>query len=130
MIATRFSSIVVFIVAAAAVTACKPSQQADPLVGWTIKSGSFIGLPATDTGYRLDQTITADYEAYINALPSEEKAHAKLGAELYLAEDGSGQHAVKIIIPLKGTYWTHVLVYDKSDKRVKLIKYRSGKYAC
>ena len=66
-----------------------------------------------DTGYRLDQEITADYQAYINTLPTEEKVLVKSGADLYFCEDGSGQHAVEIVIPLNGTYWTHVLVYDK-----------------
>jgi hypothetical protein len=62
--------------------------------------------------------------------PNDEKALARSGADLYFCEDGTGQHAVEIVIPLNGTYWTHVLVYDKSNKRVKSMKFRSGKYAC
>ena len=93
-------------------TCCKRKLEPDPLRGWK-KWGSVAGYPGTDTGYRLDQEITADYQAYINTLPTEEKVLVKSGADLYFCEDGSGQHAVEIVIPLNGTYWTHVLVYDK-----------------
>ena len=41
---------------------------------------------------------------------------------------GTGQHAVNILLLLHGTYWNHVLVYDKNDKRTEVIKYVGGYY--
>ena len=52
-----------------------------------------------------------------------------LGVFLIL-EDGTGQHAVTIAVDLGGTEWSHVLTYDKNDKRVRVIKYISGHYRC
>jgi hypothetical protein len=43
-------------------------------------------------------------------------------------EDGTGQHAVEISIPLNGKFWKHVLIYDKTNRRVKTVKYSSGRY--
>jgi hypothetical protein len=81
----------------------------------------------TSTGYPVDKAITADCQAYINTLPKKERELAK---EFQLfCDDGKGQHAIEISIPLDGTWWKHVLIYDKTNKRVKVIKYRSGYYS-
>jgi hypothetical protein len=47
-----------------------------------------------------------------------------------LSEDGSGQHAITIQVAWYGTDWAHVLVYDKDNKRVKVVRYVSGHYRC
>jgi hypothetical protein len=85
----------------------------NPLAGWKV----YFHEP--------DQTITNDYQDYIQKLPPEERKYA--GGIQYF-EDGTGQHAVKIEIGLNGTWWQHVLIYDKNDKRIKVIKYASGGY--
>jgi hypothetical protein len=88
----------------------------DPLVGFHVSS-----LGNLDS----NKAITDDYKAYIQTLSPEERKY--LGTIFYF-EDGTGQHAVRIEIGLSGTWWEHVLIYDKDDKRIKTIKYSSGGY--
>jgi hypothetical protein len=85
----------------------------DPLAGWKMD----FGQP--------DSTITKDYQDYIQKLPSEEKRSARANGYY---ENGTGQHAVQIEVALNGTWWNHVLIYDKTNKRIKVIKYSPGKY--
>ena len=74
---------------------------------------------------KLDKAIAANYQDYIQKLPSEERNYV---GTIHLFEDGAGRHAVKIEIGLNGTWWEHVLIYDKNNKRIKTIKYSSGGY--
>lgn len=68
-----------------------------------------------------------DYQNYIQKLPPNESSFI---TKFYIKffEDGTGQHAVEISIPLNGTWRKHVLIYDKDDKRIKVIKYAGGEY--
>ncbi len=66
---------------------------------------------------------------------AEERKLAKIMDALKLPgvsykEDRKGQHAIQIDIPLNGTYRHHVLIYDKDNKRTKVIVYELGHYAC
>ncbi|HXE41952.1 MAG TPA: hypothetical protein VN516_02920 [Candidatus Baltobacteraceae bacterium] len=90
----------------------------DPLAGWHF---CFSQDPKD-----LGKIILADYQDYIQKLPPEEK---KFVGTTHTFEDGTGQHAVRIEIGLNGTWWEHVLIYDKDNKRIKLIKYTNGRYA-
>jgi len=76
---------------------------------------------------KLDKAISDDYNAYIQNLPARERNSA---GPVWLFEDRTGQHAVRIEIALNGTDWAHVLFYDKENKRVKTIKFISGHYRC
>jgi hypothetical protein len=89
----------------------------DPLAGWSF---CFSQDPA-----KLDQAIQADYHVYIEKLPSEEKKFASYAHDF---EDGTGRHAITLIVNLNGTEWTHILIYDNNNKRIKAIKYVSGHY--
>lgn len=91
-----------------------PKPTPDPLAGWQLDF-SPAGLN--------DKIIEKDYEDYIQKLSPEEK---KFIAYREFFKDGTGQHALKITIGLKGTNWRHVLIYDKNDKRIKAIKFASG----
>ena len=73
----------------------------------------------------LGQAIVADYQDYIQKLPPGEKKYASYYHDY---EDGAGQHAVTIGVNIDGTEWTHVLIYDKDNKRIKAAKYISGHY--
>jgi len=74
----------------------------DPLAGWR-----FSSLNNLDS----NKAISDDYHAYISELTPKEM-----------------QHAVRITILLKGTEWAHILIYDKENKRIRIIKYVAGHY--
>lgn len=98
-----------------AVGCVAPKPTPDPLVGWRVLY----------KGYEHLDKITTDCHAYINNLPQELKVG--VGPIEYL-EDGTGQHAVRIEIAKDGVDWAHVLIYDKNDMRIKVLKYVSGYY--
>jgi|GEM_PF-238771 len=93
----------------------EPPSPGDPLVGWKL-----LGFESPN------KAITDDYQDYIQKLPP--KAGQFIGS-IYMFEDGTGQHAVKVETGLNGGYWEHVLIYDKDNKRIKVIIYGGGRYA-
>jgi hypothetical protein len=95
-------------------TCAAPKPIPDPLAGWSF-----------DFNHEPDQTIVRDYQDYIQKLSSDERTSSRVSQYL---KDGKGQHAIVIEIALNGTWWKHVLIYDKDNKRVKVIKYRNGGY--
>jgi len=95
------------------------------LAGWKECGTFYAGEPI---GYHVDQAITDDYQAYISALPSDERDVAKLTSFIDFREDGTGQHGVRISYQGGGDSWVIILVYDKNNKRVKTIKYLAGHY--
>ena len=94
-----------------------PKPIPDPLTGFHVSS-----LGNLDS----NKTITDDYKDYLQKLPPEDRKY--IGPMTFF-EDGTGQHAVEIEEALNGTWWYHVLIYDKDNKRIKTIKYSPGKYA-
>jgi hypothetical protein len=108
---TRFTQQILMLTAFVWIAGCATPN---PLAGWKF----YFHEP--------NQTISNDYQDYIQKLPPEERKYA--GGIQYF-ENGTGELAVKIEIPLNGTWWQHVLVYDKDSKRIKTIKYASGDYA-
>jgi len=87
----------------------------DPLAGWKM-----------DFAPQLDPVIAKDCQDYIQKLQPDEKKSAQVNGYY---NDGTGQHAVQITIALNGTWWRHILIYDKDNKRIKTIKYATGHYA-
>jgi hypothetical protein len=94
---------------------CSTSRP-DPLMGF--HRSSLVNLDN-------NKAITEDYKSYIRTLSPEEQ---KFAAVDYFFEDGAGQHAVQIRIPLNGTWYEHDLFYDKYNKRIKVIKRITGGY--
>jgi hypothetical protein len=94
-----------------------PKPAPDPLAGFRP-----AGLYTPDT----NKAITEDYKNYIRTLSPEEQKYI---GPIFFYEDGTGQHAVKIEIGINGTSWVHVLIYDKDNKRIRTIKYSTGRYA-
>jgi hypothetical protein len=86
----------------------------DPLAGWQKEYG------------KVDQSIVNDYQDYLQKLPPEDRKYI---GPMEFFKDGMGQHAVEIEEALNGTWWFHVLIYDKENKRIKAIKFSPGKYA-
>jgi hypothetical protein len=99
-----------------------PKPATDPLAGWKGGKTAYEGSPF------IDQAIRNDYRNYIQSLPADEK-NVVNDFDIRFFEDGTGQRAVKISVPLHGVWWEHVLIYDKDDKRIDTINYSSGRYA-
>jgi hypothetical protein len=89
----------------------------DPLAGWRFSSLNNL---------HSNKAITDDYQDYIQKLPSKKRQF--VGAVDFF-EDGMGQHAVDIKMGVDGTWWEHVLIYDKENKRIKVVRYADGKYS-
>ena len=107
----------IFLAAFVCVAGCTtPKHTPNPLEG-------FKSCP----GGHLDKTITDDYQNYIRQLPSQEKSYVQW-SDIWFYENKAGQHAVRIEIALDRVTREHVLIYDKDDKRVKVIKYANGRY--
>lgn len=110
---SRFWCVAVIFVA---LSSCStPIRHSDPLANWS-----------ADLDHQPSQAIVDDYHAYIQSLPSRERRYAGI---IHFFRDGKGGHAITIEIPLNNVRWRHVLIYDKEDKRIKVIKYASGRYA-
>jgi hypothetical protein len=45
-------------------------------------------------------------------------------------QDKTGQFAVRLELAVNGVWWVHILIYDQNFKRIKVIRYRNGRYAC
>jgi uncharacterized protein YceK len=73
----------------------------------------------------LDQAIKDDYQKYLD---KHEPGYFAYGPTYF--EDGTGRHAVKIQVGRNGFYKIYVFMYDKSNMRIKVIKYADGGYAC
>jgi hypothetical protein len=88
----------------------------DPLAGWQI---AFKEDPSP--------AVEKDIQAYIHDLPSAQQGY--IGTEFYY-KNGSGGHAVSIEVfeGNRNASWQHVLFYDKSDRRIKAVRYGYCKY--
>jgi hypothetical protein len=88
----------------------------DPLAGFRVSD-----LQNLDS----NKVILDDYKDYIRTLSPEEQRDA---GPILFYEDGTGQHAVEIMIGINNRVWEHVLIYDKHDKRIRTVKYSKGGY--
>src|SRR5260221_8037489 len=73
----------------------------------------------------LDKVIKDDYQNYL-------KKHECIPTDISLFyEDGTGQHAVKVRIEdINSDHFYYVFIYDKSNVRVKLMKFYWGHMSC
>jgi hypothetical protein len=93
-----------------------PKPTPDPLTGFHFSS--LDNLHST-------KAIMDDYQNYIQKLPPNESG-PYFGPVFYF-EDGTGQHAIRIETNENNERWYHVLIYNKENKRIKLIKYCEGR---
>ena len=115
MRASRFTFFILML-ATIAFTGCATSKPVpDPLAGWSV--ADYLVPPG--------EVFVKDYQGYIANLSSEER---KFVGSAQFFKDGTGQHAIRLEIPLHGTWWFHVLIYDKDNKRINTIKYSPGGY--
>jgi len=107
---TRFT-LCILVAAFVSIVGCA-TQTPDPLAGWHFSSLNNL---------HSNQAITDDYQNYIQS------QKGFVGAVDFL-EDGAGQHAVDIKMGVNGRWWRHILIYDKENKRIKVIRYKTGGY--
>ena len=82
----------------------------------------------------LDQAVTEDYKKFIKQLEIGRGREVKdltgygagFGGSINFFEDDTGRHAVKIVVPCDNLsdLMTYILIYDKSDVRIKVISYK------
>jgi hypothetical protein len=102
---------------------CVTKPRPDPLEGWKL---SWRQDPTL-----VNKAIRDDYEDYIQKLPAKERRFVS-ESSIRFFENTTGQRAVRISIPLpgfwSGIWWDHILIYDTKNKRIKVLKYKSGRY--
>lgn len=91
-----------------------PKPALNPLAGWKLDYNHQPGI-----------AIERDYENYIGSLPTVERKSSGVGGYF---QDGSGKHAIQIQVAVKGTWWYHILIYDRQNRRIQVIKYSPGRY--
>jgi len=105
---------IILLLAATIIFGCRCSTSKptpDPLAGWQFDSSEEPGQ------------IVSDYQNYIQQLPEQERRVATVD---YYLKDGTGQHAIKITTGVDKRNWRHILIYDKNNRRIKVIKYADG----
>lgn len=107
------------------VSGCATGRTA--LEGWKVTPKSREGCP-------FDKAICDDYKGYLERLSSKQKALLS-DWDLEFYEDGNGRHAVMIRNVRKVGWvfnysYNHILIYNKRNKRTKVIRYRTGTYMC
>jgi hypothetical protein len=88
----------------------------DPLTAWK---------PDFDFSREADQEIVSDYQDYIKELPLRQSGFV---GSVDFFKDETGQHAVNIKIGRNGTWWDHILIYNKQNKRIKTVISKNGGY--
>ena len=97
------------------------TQHSDPLKNWQ------------DLGWlsqaEVPEMIRQDARAYFRTLPDRLRTKAEKSdwAVSYL-EDGTSQHAVVLEDGHNGEYWRYALIYDRDNRRIKVLKYSTGSY--
>lgn len=96
------------------------TSKPNPLTGWN--------FCPVDEEENFIKAVSDDYHNYIEKLSPKVRYYVQ-EYNISFFKDATGQHAVKIEIPLNGVYVEHVLFYDKENKRVNVIVYSGGRYA-
>jgi hypothetical protein len=109
-------------------TGCGCETTKDQLAGWKQVSG---------VTYLDNKAISDDVQKYINTeLPVDKVWDAPGGVvpwsrnlrDVILFEDGTGQHAVRISVDRRSRMYYFALIYDKSNVRIKVLKWRTKWY--
>jgi uncharacterized protein YfbU (UPF0304 family) len=108
----------IFVLAGTIIFGCRCSTSksaSNPLAGWHFEDQN------------PNQAIEKDYRDYIQNLSPEERKYVGI---IHFLKDETGQHAVSIEVfeNKRNASWQHALIYDKQDKRIKVIKYGYRKY--
>ena len=106
------------IVSVLGATGCTPHS--DPMKDWKeVKPFSDPAVP---------ESIKQDATTFFQTLSGQERSwwvnNGDFAATYW--ENGTGQHAVILKCPHDGECWCHALIYDRDDRRIKVLKYSTG----
>jgi hypothetical protein len=106
-------------------TCAAPKPEPDPLSGWTFRAFDEYSVPGKEGHYHVEKSVTDDYEAFIKT-----NNLKVFGAITGFFEDGTGQRAVEFeAFPGEpNASWSYVLIYNKENRRVKVIRYGYKRY--
>jgi len=102
-----------------------PKPMPDPLAGWTFRQFDDFAQPSGRHHYQLNKAVEDDCKTFIST------NHLNtLGAITGYFEDGKGQTAVEFeaFPPNQNASWHYVLIYDKKNIRIKMVKYGYHKF--
>jgi hypothetical protein len=100
----------------------KDGKKPAPVPGATAVPEALKGWKATQD--LPDDTVVTDYNAYIEKLPKAERPGV---SDVKYYVDGTGRYAVAVLVNVDGNQWTHLVVYDKQNKRTGVTKFVSGR---
>jgi len=104
---------------------CATRLGRNPLEGWRGVGSAYR------TNCPFGQAIIDDYQSYIQNLPVKERVSVS-DFRIDFFESETSERAVTIKVDSYGTFggkeWTHVLIYDRANKRIKSMKYVSGHF--
>jgi hypothetical protein len=101
----------------------QPSKEGNKVVS---KPGvGAIAVPEALKGWKATQdlpadTVVTDYNEYIEKLPKAERPGV---ADVKYYVDDTGRNAVAVLVNVGDTQWTHLIVYDKQNKRTGVTKF-------
>jgi hypothetical protein len=98
----------------------------NPLAGWTYKPfPGWENPPSAHNTNHLDSAVVDDYRKFIS-----DQHLDLLSAITGFYEDGKGQTAIgfQAFPPNKNATWSYVLIYDKKNTRIKVIKFGYHKF--
>jgi hypothetical protein len=109
---TRFT-FYILLAAFVCVVGCA-TRTSDPLAGWKCTG---FGSP--------NKAIADDYQDYI-----QQQDMRGYAGPIQHFEDGTGQQAIEFEVfeHHKNASWRYVLIYDKENKRIQVIKYGYARY--
>jgi hypothetical protein len=111
----RAMRIIRFIIVIAAFALFAGCRTPDPTIGWQKDYGA------------ADPAIGKDYQAFIKTFKPEGQRPTQVSGYF---KDGTGRHAIDVEIFKyhQNASCSYFIIYDKDNKRIKILKYRCGSY--
>jgi hypothetical protein len=97
----------------------------DPLAGWTFRMFDYFAPPDQQHHYHLSKAITEDAQNYIK-----EHNLKPYGMITGFHENAEGDRAVDFVAfpDSERSSWHYILIYNKNNERIKVIKYDHRSY--
>lgn len=101
-----------------------PKEVANPAGAGPAAGADSTAVPNALKGWKVapnlpNDSVLTDYNNYIEKLPKAERPGV---ADVRYYVDGTGRYAVTILVNAGGKQWTHLLIYDKENKRIETKK--------